>query len=171
MKPLRLLSGSVLLLTACSQQPGNAAAIDNATAARDAGATNASTASGADDAASRSEAAAPSAPGPSADTSHATVVGSLKTELVGTGTIDGAAITDVTLDSRCVTGFVTAKGHTAIHWGKVGNFAGDVEGAKAVIPIDDGSGAHRFAMPNGPSFRRVNGAMGLLADDCGGEGG
>jgi hypothetical protein len=171
MSAVRLLAGFAILLSACGEQPSQATPSANvATAAAsvepaaDALPANAASAAPVDTlAAEMTNASA----GQSSDSSHATVVGALRTALVGTATLDGAPITDVTLRSRCTTAFVTAKGTTTIDWSKVGNFAGRIDGKQGILPISDGA-EHLFAMPRGDAFRGVDGSMGLLADECGG---
>ena len=97
---------------------------------------------------------------------HATVNEALKRELVGTGKIDGSTLTDVRMTGRCSTAFVTAKSTITVNWTKVGNFAGELDKGVATLPIADDKGRHVFTMAEGPGFRRVDGGMGLLSDDC-----
>ena len=99
-------------------------------------------------------------------TINGNVIASIKSELVGVGKLDGQAITDVTERDKCATAFATAGGPVVVHWAKVGNIAGRVDHGTASIPIDDGTGTHTFTMPETPTFRRVNGSFGLLADNC-----
>jgi hypothetical protein len=175
MSVIRLLAGAAILLSACGEQSqatpsanvGIADASAELSANAGAGTLPVSTASNAAVDTPGTEMTNASA-GESSDRSHATVVGALRTALVGEATLDGAPITDVTLRSRCTTAFVTAKGTTAINWSKVGNFAGRVDGKQAILPISDGGAEHLFAMPEGDAFRGVDGSMGLLADECGG---
>lgn len=103
---------------------------------------------------------------PAGTSDHATINGALKHELVGTGSVDGHGITDVRMLALCRTAFVSGDGLVEIDWTKVGNFAGRVEGGVASLPIADDHGSHVFTLPDGPSFRRIDGSMGLLADDC-----
>jgi hypothetical protein len=104
-----------------------------------------------------------------ADRSHATVTASLKQDLVGVGAIDGQPITDVKSSSRCETLFASKSASAVIHWAKVGNFAPRTSGATVSISIDDGGGPHQITMPANSQFRRVDGSLGLLADDCSGS--
>lgn len=97
---------------------------------------------------------------------HATLNEALKRELVGTGKIDGSTLTDVRMTGRCSTAFVTAKSTITVNWTKVGNFAGELDKGVATLPIADDKGRHVFTMAEGPGFRRVDGGMGLLSDDC-----
>ncbi|WP_260598941.1 hypothetical protein [Sphingomonas endolithica] len=175
MSVIRLLAGAAILLSACGEQSqatpsanvGIADASAEPSASPGAGTLPVNTANEAVVDTPATEMTNASA-GESSDRSHATVVGALRTALVGAATLDGAPITDVTLRSRCTTAFVTAKGTTAIDWSKVGNFAGRIDGKQAVLPISDGGAEHLFAMPEGDAFRGVDGSMGLLADECGG---
>ncbi|WP_314372282.1 hypothetical protein [Sphingomonas paucimobilis] len=107
---------------------------------------------------------APQNPLPGAD--HATIHQSLKSELAGTGQIDGAMISDVQMVDRCHTRFVTPMTSITVNWSKVGNFAARTEQGKVSIPITDDRATHIMTMPNGDDSRRVDGSMGLLADDC-----
>jgi hypothetical protein len=104
------------------------------------------------------------APSPGAD--HATVHQSLKSALAGVGQIDNGMISDVQMVDRCHTRFVTRVTSATINWGAVGNFAARVEQGKVSIPITDNRGTHILTMPDGADSRRVDGSMGLLADDC-----
>ena len=97
---------------------------------------------------------------------HATVNESLKRELVGAGKLDGSPLTDVRMTGRCSTAFVTAEGTVTVNWTKVGNFAGELDNGTATLPIADDQGRHVFTIADGPGFRRVDGGMGLLSDDC-----
>ena len=99
-------------------------------------------------------------------TIDANVVASLKRELVGIGQVDGKPITDVQLRSKCQTAFVTGEATTIVDWTNIGNFAGRSQDGVATIPIDDGKAHHSFTMPDGATFRRVDGSLGLLADEC-----
>jgi hypothetical protein len=177
MSVIRLLAGAAILLSACGEQSqatpsanvgiADASAELSANGGAGAGALPVNTAGDAVVDTPATEMTNASS-GDSSDRSHATVVGALRTALVGAATLDGAPITDVTLRSRCTTAVVTAKGTTAIDWSKVGNFAGRIDGKQAVLPISDGGAEHLFAMPEGDAFRGVDGSMGLLADECGG---
>ena len=53
-----------------------------------------------------------------------------------------------------------------VNWTKVGNFAGELDNGTATLPIADDQGRHVFTIADGPGFRRVDGGMGLLSDDC-----
>lgn len=101
------------------------------------------------------------------DTSHATISGALKQALVGVAEIDGQAIIDFRLPSRCQTIIVTQNGQTLIDWSGVGNFARNVDKSVATISIDDGHGEHSIRLPEGVGSQRVDGGFGLLADECG----
>jgi hypothetical protein len=103
------------------------------------------------------------------DSSHATVTASLRQDLVGVGSIDGQLITDVKSPSRCETLFASKSASAVIHWAKVGNFAPRMLAATVSISIDDGGGPHQITMPASSQFRRVDGSLGLLADDCSGS--
>ena len=100
------------------------------------------------------------------DTTLATVIGALRKDLVGSGSIDGQAITDVQRQSRCETAFVTAQERTVIHWAKVGDLAAHSGAGQVSIPIDDGTGEHTISLPDGDTSRGLDGALGLLADRC-----
>ena len=95
-----------------------------------------------------------------------TIHQSLKSELAGTGQIDGAMISDVQMVDRCHTRFVTPMTSITVNWSKVGNFAARTEQGKVSIPITDDRATHIMTMPDGDDSRRVDGSMGLLADDC-----
>ena len=49
-----------------------------------------------------------------------------------------------------------------IDWAQAGNFAGRTSGGTATLPIE----GHEFTMPETPTFARVDGSFGLLADNC-----
>lgn len=100
------------------------------------------------------------------DAINANVVTALKREMAGVVRLDARLISDVQFRSRCVTVFVTDAGSTAIDWTRVGNFAGRIVNGVATIPIEHGAGRHIFSMPDGDGFRRVDGSLGLLADNC-----
>lgn len=102
----------------------------------------------------------------SSKTIDTNVVASLKRELVGVGRLDGQPITDVQLRSKCQTVFATGRATTIIDWTMVGNFAAREQGGIVTIPIDDKQGRHSFTMPDGVASRRVDGSLGLLADEC-----
>jgi hypothetical protein len=97
---------------------------------------------------------------------HATVNEALKRELVGTGKIDGSTLTDVRMTGRCSTAFVTAKSAITVNWTEVGNFAKELDKGVATLPIADDKGRHVFTLADGLGFRRIDGGMGLLSDDC-----
>lgn len=107
---------------------------------------------------------APQDPSPGAD--HATIHQSLKSELAGTGQMDGAMISDVQLVDRCHTRFMTSMTSITVNWSKVGNFAARAERGSVSIPITDDQATHILTMPDGDDSRRVDGSLGLLADDC-----
>lgn len=108
----------------------------------------------------------PTAPAPGAD--HAVINASLKRELVGTAQVDGKVITDVELVDRCRTRFKTADAAIEINWTGVGNFAAQEGGDVVSLPITDDRGTHTFTVRDDAVSRRMDGSMGLLADDCGG---
>jgi len=105
-------------------------------------------------------------PRPSSGADHATVHQSLKSELAGLGQIDDATISDVRMVDRCHTRFFTPTADVTINWSKVGNFAARVEHGKVFIPVTDDQATHILTMPDGAGARRIDGSLGLLADDC-----
>ena len=108
----------------------------------------------------------PAASAPGAD--HAVINASLKRELVGTGQVDGKAITDVQMVDRCHTRFKTTDATIEINWTGVGNFAAQEANGVVSLPITDDRGTHTFTVRDDAGSRRTDGSMGLLADDCGG---
>ena len=55
--------------------------------------------------------------------SHATIVNELRRLLVGTATLDGAAISEVRVQDACRTAFTTAVATVTIGWRRAGNIA------------------------------------------------
>jgi hypothetical protein len=90
----------------------------------------------------------------------------LKRELVGAGKLDGQPLLDMRMTGRCSTAFVTAKGTITVNWTKVGNFAGELDKGVVSLAIADDKARHVFTIADGPGFRRADGGMGLLSDDC-----
>jgi PBP1b-binding outer membrane lipoprotein LpoB len=99
---------------------------------------------------------------------HAVINASLKRELVGTAQVDGEAITDVQMVDRCRTRFNTADAAIYINWARIGNFAAREANGVVSLPITDDHGTHIFTVREDAVSRRIDGSMGLLADDCGG---
>ncbi|RMB54820.1 hypothetical protein C8J44_0046 [Sphingomonas sp. PP-CE-3A-406] len=109
----------------------------------------------------------------SLDRTNTTGAGTIRPVLIQFGTIDGAAIKDFQLRSRCQTAFVTTKGPVVVDWTKVGNFAEHDEGNRVVTPIDDGHGSHDLSLPKdtktatvGDVAALVNMGLSGIADGC-----
>ncbi|MFV0623278.1 hypothetical protein ACBY01_04595 [Sphingomonas sp. ac-8] len=117
-------------------------------------------------------AATSEAQAPTIDRSNATGITLLREILVAGGSIDGEQIRDVTLADRCRTTFATDEGATTIDWSHVGNFAGRTTAGTRSIALDDGSGNHVVAVPEGNDPEKGNAGeqlesgFGLLADTC-----
>lgn len=99
--------------------------------------------------------------------------GVIREILVQAGTFDGARITGFELRGRCETIFTTANGATTIDWTGVKDWAARLEGGQRLIPIDDGKAAHVVGVPAEPrpepignAGARVEGGLGLIADEC-----
>lgn len=161
------LAASVALLGGCGETASVALAnqSDTETAAVTSAAPPVTPETAAPEAATPTPAAAEAEQDQTIDRTHRTGFEVLRKAFLGSGQVDGAKVTGMTLPDRCRTAFVTAQGETVVDWTKVGNFAGRTSAGRRSINVDDGGGTHDLSVAEG-SGATVESAFGVIADEC-----